>query len=116
MYGRGTHDRKLKREPLKDSTRPGEKRTYDSVQVCTRVVCVLYVGHLRAFKCVISSPPTYALQGNISGHNEFVVYNAYRVLPEYVIEYSRDDAHHDARERRRAMLHNVVQQLNRSTP
>ena len=27
------------------------------------------------------------LQGNISGQNEFVVYNAYRVMPEYVINY-----------------------------
>lgn len=27
------------------------------------------------------------LQGNVSGHNEFVVYNAYRVLPEYILKY-----------------------------
>ena len=28
------------------------------------------------------------LQGNINGYNEYVVYNAYRVLPQYAIEYS----------------------------
>ena len=28
------------------------------------------------------------LQGNLSGQDEFVVYNAYRVMPEYVIKYN----------------------------
>ncbi len=28
------------------------------------------------------------LQGTLSGMNEYVVYNAYRVMPEYLIEYS----------------------------
>lgn len=33
--------------------------------------------------------PNYiTIQGNITGQNEFVVYNMYRVMPEYVIEYT----------------------------
>lgn len=32
------------------------------------------------------------MQGNISGQDEFVVYNAYRVMPEYIIKYYSPDA------------------------
>ena len=97
VYRQGTHDRSLKREPLKESTQPGGKKTYDSVQVCVVYLCVracLYISptlfngrHLLAFTCMHLMPAL--LQGNISGHNEYVVYNAYRVLPEYIIEYKK---------------------------
>ena len=34
----------------------------------------------------------FSLQGNVSGQDEFVVYNAYRVMPEYVIKYNSLEA------------------------
>ena len=42
--------------------------------------------------CVISLscnyyPTPMNLQGNVTGYNEYVIYNTYRVLPEYVLEY-----------------------------
>ena len=42
----------------------------------SRCVCQLHV-------CL-----SICLQGNISGHDEYVIYNPYRTLPEYVIEYT----------------------------
>lgn len=57
-YPRGIRDVSLRREPEKVGRNPGEQRTYDSVK------------------------------GNITGRNEFVVYNTYRVMPEYMIEYT----------------------------
>ena len=33
----------------------------------------------------------HVLQGNLSGQNEFVVYNMYRVMPEYMIEYTNQN-------------------------
>lgn len=101
VYRQGTHDRSLKREPVKESTQPGGKKTYDSVQVCVcvhvHIVCARVCVHisyyisgrrLLAFKLQMHTPAAL-LQGNISGHNEYVVYNAYRVLPEYIIEYKK---------------------------
>ena len=35
--------------------------------------------------------PPHVLQGNLSGQNEFVVYNMYRVMPEYMIEYTNQN-------------------------
>ena len=66
----------MRREPEKVVRNPGEQRTYDSVKVS----CVKqYNKQVTYFLSV---------QGNISGRNEFVVYNAYRVMPEYMIEYT----------------------------
>lgn len=48
----------LVREPPKPNPKPGEPKCYDSVM------------------------------GNLSGQKEYVVYNAYRVMPEYVLNYS----------------------------
>ena len=35
-------------------------------------------------------PPLFPfpLQGNVTGQNEYIVYNMYRVLPAYIMEYT----------------------------
>ncbi len=68
-------DPTLVREPPKKNPKPGEPKTYDSVKVRTSDVSV-----------TVSHPPPP--QGTLRGLNEFIVYNAYRVMPEYLIEYS----------------------------
>lgn len=62
-YRENECDNKLVREPLKECPKPGGPKTYDSVK------------------------------GRITGQNEYVVYNAYRVMPEYLLEYSVHAAH-----------------------
>ena len=48
----------------------------------------LYVILLSQSNFKFSNKILTTVQGNLSGQNEFVVYNMYRVMPEYVIEYT----------------------------
>lgn len=49
------------------------------------IVCASTHVHMHNINCW--QLLVFNLQGNVSGHNEFVVYNAYRVLPEYILKY-----------------------------
>ena len=64
------------------------------------------------------------LQGNLSGQDEFVVYNAYRVMPEYVIKYNSETKATPppfamisrSCRRRRSLLYRVSHQLPYPNP
>lgn len=61
---------------------------------CVKLVVILEPSYFLPMSCILDnhhsflSVVCFLYQGNISGQNEYVVYNAYRVVPEYVMEYS----------------------------
>jgi len=77
---------------------------------CVKLVVILEPSYFLPMSCILDnhhsflSVVCFLYQGNISGQNEYVVYNAYRVVPEYVMEYSLQ------RDGRSVCLHRALSQ------
>ena len=74
-YPQGESHKELVREPAKEGD---TSSYYDSVQASKKL--------LHSFSCKIFNS-IFSWQGFIKDGNEYVIYNNYRALPQYLVEY-----------------------------